>query len=106
MATGYIYDSLNRVSSISTMSDTPVQRSYTYKDSKMQGYTTGIVETESLSGIGNLKYEYDSLGNITKILRKNTSGGYDLQIKYYYDSLSRLAREDNTNKRSDEESRL
>lgn len=77
------------------MSDTPVQRSYTYKDSKMQGYTTGIVETESLSGIGNLKYEYDSLGNITKILRKNTSGGYDLQIKYYYDSLSRLAREDN-----------
>lgn len=61
MATGYIYDSLNRVSSISTMSDTPVQRSYTYKDSKMQGYTTGIVETESLSGIGNLKYEYDSL---------------------------------------------
>ena len=94
----YTYDSYGRVSeqhkTVSDATGTEMVDSstiYTYKDNG--DYTSALVHTyqHALSGAGLVyTYSYDANGNITKISYSNGK-----EIRYYYDDLGQLIREDN-----------
>jgi hypothetical protein len=56
--------------------------------------TTSLIETMQ-NGNNTLKYTYDDIGNIETISEKVGAGSYTQKVKYYYDSLNQLTREDN-----------
>lgn len=95
----YAYDGLGRVvRATNSGAGQNVSTEYTYKASGREngsGYTTTLLETET-TGSAGYKYEYDSLGNITKIYRKSGSS-WVLSNSYEYDSLSELIRENDVN---------
>ncbi len=94
-AKSYGYDTLGRLTGTSIPGTTPLQAAYTYKaSSRGSGFTTTQLDTETLNS-GSYQYEYDNVGNITKIKKKNTAGVYAEHIGYTYDSLYRLVRENN-----------
>ena len=95
----YSYDSLGRTSAVTTEysgSDT-VSYNYTYQtngnnqtsriDTISYVKTSGGVEENILPQV---KYSYDANGNITHIYENNM-----LKIRYEYDGMNRLVREDN-----------
>lgn len=102
----YIYDSYDRLSGktawmydINDTSSTPTNEfrseySYTFKSNASGTQTSALIESYKSKINGNDSfvntYTYDSNGNITKI-RYNDS----TEIRYYYDDLSQLVREDN-----------
>ncbi len=83
------HDKLGRLSKLSTNG---FSKQFEYLS--LGDHTSNLVSVEkfSLGGINgeNLKYKYDSKGNITEIRKNN-----ELLARYEYDSLSRLVREDN-----------
>ena len=81
------YDSLNRVTSKSINTTNSINISYGYKNISTT-QTTNKIQTETIGG-KTYTYEYDNLGNISKI----TAGSQT--ITYTYDIYSRLARENN-----------
>ncbi|MBE6717365.1 MAG: DNRLRE domain-containing protein, partial [Ruminococcaceae bacterium] len=92
----YTYDSLNRRTSRShNLSGFPIQVLYSYlpgTDSR----TTGLISNIRYSDNGykympELSYTYDANGNILTISENGV-----LSVKYAYDELNRLVREDNT----------
>ena len=89
----YTYDELKRISSstYTAPSGLSINSSYTYHNWS-NTYTTGRVETYT-STVGSSSttytYTYDGNGNITKIVGGGT------EIRYVYDDLGQLVREDN-----------
>ena len=102
----YIYDSYDRLSGktswmydINDTSSTPTNEfrseySYTFKSNASGTQTSALIESYKSKINGNDSfvntYTYDSNGNITKIRYNNGT-----EIRYYYDDLSQLVREDN-----------
>lgn len=88
----YSYDDFNRLNGVNYSPNEGVnlQECYTYLT--VDGYTTGLVDSFT-SNVGDFSttsnYTYDSKGNITKIVIGNK------EIRYKYDELSQLIREDN-----------
>ena len=102
----FIYDSYERVSGKTLWmydkldpSPTPENQfysesSYTFKNSGDGTQTSALIESYTSKINGNVSfvntYTYDSNGNITKIRYNDRT-----EIRYYYDGLSQLVREDN-----------
>lgn len=98
----YAYDTLGRTQSFSSIYDSEnagnaVSYNYSYKVNN--GNQTGLVDTLSYnktaaetteSLIPQLKYNYDANGNITHLFENDV-----LTVRYHYDGLNRLVREDN-----------
>jgi RHS repeat-associated protein len=86
---GYEYDSLGRVkSSTLSMGTNSFKTNYAYKDVLGGGTTTKVRELDNNSK--KLSYTYDSNGNIDTITNEDRK-----VIKYYYNELNELVREDN-----------
>ncbi len=93
----YTYDALGRhTKKTRKLSDTKsVDTEYTYVQGKEKGLTTSLVESVK-EGNKTLYYSYDAAGNITEIWEQGTAGGSKVRkVKYYYDELDQLIREDN-----------
>lgn len=93
MTSGYIanytYDGLNRLTKVSVDTNSPIDTSYTYYGSKRgEGYTTNKLETETINGV-TYKYDYDTLGNITDIYRKDGTT-FESVYQYEYDAMNQL----------------
>lgn len=98
----YAYDTLGRTQSFSSIYDSEnagnaVSYNYSYKVNN--GNQTGLADTLSYnktaagtteSLIPQLKYNYDANGNITHLFENDV-----LTVRYHYDGLNRLVREDN-----------
>ena len=98
----YTVDDFGRVTEVSniynsTNSQNKVQSNYAY--ATKNGNQTGIVDSISFiksTADGNtvllpqLSYAYDANGNITNVYENGVQ-----KVKYYYDGLNRLVREDN-----------
>ncbi len=83
----YEYDNLNRLKR-QRVNGKEVELSYLAGGGGPDA-TTALIETYKASDGTELKYEYDELGNITKIYANE-----ELQYRYEYDALSQLTRED------------
>ncbi len=87
----YTYDAFDRLSTVThTYSGFTGRRSYSYK--VVDGKTSGLVSAYQsvIKGTStSYSYTYDANGNITKIVSGST------QIRYVYDNLGQLVREDN-----------
>ena len=99
-AQSYSYDSLGRTSKITNeySSDSTVEQNISYLVNGTN--QTGRIDTVSYqkNSAGNitniapsLSYDYDANGNITHIYENGV-----LKIRYHYDGLNRLSREDNS----------
>lgn len=85
-AVTYAYDQLNRLTSTSISTNTPVNTYYSYLDNTMgPSTTTTKIARENING-SVYKYEYDSLGNITNIKDNSDNVLYN----YTYDGMSQL----------------
>lgn len=98
----YAYDTLGRTQSFSSIYDSEnagntVSYNYSYKVNN--GNQTGLIDTvsynktasgASVSLLPQLKYNYDANGNITHLFENDI-----LTVRYHYDGLNRLVREDN-----------
>ena len=89
----YTYDPLNRIIKINYKNNNlTISKNYTYFTGN--SYTSNVIKTittqigDNFLSIETLKY--DSLGNITEIIYNSNT-----KIKYTYDSIGRLIREDN-----------
>ena len=97
----YSYDGLKRLESrvMTVGNSTLIDRQYSYLPGTGANNTTLLVSglvNESASGtaISQFYYEYDALGNITKIWDKENPGSNDQPIATYsYDSLGQLTAE-------------
>lgn len=96
----YSYDTLGRTNKISNeySSASKVEQniSYVVNGSNQTGRIDTVSYQKNISGtvtniIPSLSYDYDANGNITHIYENGT-----LKIRYYYDGLNRLSREDNS----------
>ncbi len=95
----YSYDGLNRLTSSTGAIGTgsSVSNSYTYKanGSNQTGRIDSVTYNKTIGGVTSqlyptLSYDYDNNGNITKVYENGVE-----KIRYYYDELNRLVREDN-----------
>ena len=96
----FSYDYLGRANKTTLNIDdnTHIENRYTYLDSPLSGYTTTILETETIGDI-KYKYEYDRNGNITKISKRtgtdnNGNDTYTDCETYIYDYLGQLKQVD------------
>ncbi len=97
----YSYDSLGRLyqKTINTKKD-PITVTYTYRlsdrnENGSQTYRTTQLGWEKIEN-RTYGYEYDVLGNITKITVKEPGAtSYSEKVSYTYDDLGQLIREDN-----------
>lgn len=96
----YSYDTLGRTSKISNKysANARVEQniSYVVNDSNQTGRIDTVSYKKNNAGsvtniIPSLSYDYDANGNITHIYENNV-----LKIRYHYDGLNRLVREDNS----------
>ena len=96
----YTYDTLGRTSKISNeyAENSVVSQNYAYKVNGVN--QTGRVHSVSYSKttesgiqslVPTLSYDYDANGNITNVYENSV-----LKIRYHYDGLNRLVREDNS----------
>lgn len=101
----YTFDSLNRYSKMELSLDKPVTINYIYhlsernKDSS-EKYRTTKLKCEFINNTA-YRYNYDKLGNIvqveqgTRVEGTNSGTNYSANLKYEYDALSQLTRENN-----------
>ncbi len=101
----YTFDSLNRYSKMELSLDKPVTINYVYhlsernKDSS-EKYRTTKLKCEFINNTA-YRYNYDKLGNIvqieqgTRVEGTNSGTNYSANLKYEYDALSQLTRENN-----------
>ena len=93
----YTYDELGRVEKRTVKLDggKEYHTTYTYVAGNGRGKTTPLVESVT-NGTQTLYYTYDGLGNITHIHEKSSdSAAKTEKVRYTYDELSQLVREDN-----------
>ena len=90
----YTYDELARTSTRTLDLGTDFTTSYEYLDGNTLGSTTTLV-SKMTNGNVSWIYTYDSRGNIETISKQQGSGQPVQQVKYYYDELNQLVREDN-----------
>ena len=89
----YTYDELARTSTRTLDLGTDFTTSYEYLDGNTLGSTTTLVSKMTNGNVSWL-YTYDSRGNIETISKQQGSGQPVQQVKYYYDELNQLVRED------------
>ena len=89
----YTYDELARTSTRTLDLGTDFTTSYEYLDGNTLGSTTTLV-SKMTNGNVSWIYTYDSRGNIETISKQQGSGQPVQQVKYYYDELNQLVRED------------
>ena len=83
----FAYDGFGRVTSrtySATGGESPRVTTYTYHDVG-EDKTTSLVKTVNNSGLGEIGYTYDAVGNITQITKDGA-----VQESYTYDSLNQL----------------
>ncbi len=93
----YTYDDLGRITKRTVKLDGNKEftTSYTYLSGNGKGRTTLLVESVK-NGAGTLYYSYDKLGNISAIQEQQSGSSTNQQkVKYTYDELGQLVREDN-----------
>ena len=85
------YDKLSRTDSKELKANNKLYKtSYTYLDTETANKTTTLVKSMQNGTKPALNYTYDANGNIETI-----SEGQTLKVKYYYDELNQLIRENN-----------
>ena len=89
----YTYDDLARTATRTLDLGTDFTTSYEYLDGNSLGSTTTLV-SKMTNGNVSWIYTYDSRGNIETISRQEGNGEPVQQVKYYYDELNQLVRED------------
>ena len=94
--TNYAYDGLNRLSSVTVGTTTPIKMAYTYllserNTSGQSLYRTNLVRTEDI-GSNRYRYTYDERSNITKI-EQQINGSYATVAEYTYDDFGQLLSE-------------
>ncbi len=96
----YSYDSLGRTSAVTSSyaENSQITQNYSYvvNGTNQTGRIDSVSFSKTASGITQsllptVSYDYDAKGNITHIYENDV-----LKIKYYYDALNRLIREDNS----------
>ena len=100
-----LYDSLNRQTGYEINTAFPVTVEYAYQSSKRNTagdntFSTTKVSEETTKNKGTeeeTKYEYDELGNLTRIHHKAADGTDTVTNTYQYDALNQLVREDDAN---------
>ena len=101
----YTFDSLNRYSKMELSLDKPVTINYIYHLSERntdssEKYRTTKLKCEFINNTA-YRYNYDKLGNIvqveqgTRVEGTNSGTNYSANLKYEYDALSQLTRENN-----------
>ena len=85
----YVYDALGRTTSetLKNGSTSIITKTFTYLD---KTNSTNLIESEEFSNGSIYTYEYDALNRLTAVKENGT-----IKLKYTYDAMSRLAREDN-----------
>ena len=85
----YVYDALGRTTSetLKNGSTSIITKTFTYLDNTN---STNLIESEEFSNGSIYTYEYDALNRLTAVKENGT-----IKLKYTYDAMSRLAREDN-----------
>ena len=83
------YDGLDRVTSESYGTNGIITKNYTYV-SNIDGSTTNLLSSESFSNGSTFSYTYDAMGRLTTVSENGI-----LRIRYTYDSLGQVVREDN-----------
>lgn len=93
----YEYDALGRViRTHNHFSDTNTStQEYTYVSGKEAGVTTNLVASVR-EGNRAESYAYDACGNVETMVERSADGS-ERKIRYYYDALNQLVREDNQN---------
>ena len=91
----YTYDGFKRTTkaALTKSSTQALATSYSYLAAVTSGETTDIVSGMTNSGSGwsqTLNYTYDKNGNVETVKEGSTQ-----KVKYYYDALNQLMREDN-----------
>ena len=91
----YEYDALGRViRTHNHFSDTNTStQEYTYVSGKETGVTTNLVASVR-EGNRAESYTYDACGNVETMVERSDDGS-ERKIRYYYDALNQLVREDN-----------
>lgn len=91
----YEYDALGRViRTHNHFSDTNTStKEYTYVSGKEAGVTTNLVASVR-EGNRAESYTYDACGNVETMVERSADGS-ERKIRYYYDALNQLVREDN-----------
>lgn len=102
------YDGLDRLTKTTvTAVDNPFDITYTYytsaRSNDTETYKTTQIKNENFGYVSNgtddsrgYRYAYDRNGNITSISERSSTGSsYSTKLKYYYDYLGQLVREDN-----------
>lgn len=91
----YEYDALGRViRTHNHFSDTDTStQEYTYVSGKEAGVTTNLVASVR-EGNRAESYAYDACGNVETMVERSADGS-ERKIRYYYDALNQLVREDN-----------
>ena len=91
----YEYDALGRViRTHNHFSDTNTStQEYTYVSGKEAGVTTNLVASVR-EGNRAESYTYDACGNVETMVERSADGS-ERKIRYYYDALNQLVREDN-----------
>lgn len=91
----YEYDALGRViRTHNHFSDTNTStQEYTYVSGKETGVTTNLVASVR-EGNRAESYTYDACGNVETMVERSADGS-ERKIRYYYDALNQLVREDN-----------
>lgn len=94
----YEYDALGRViRTHNHFSDTNTStQEYTYVSGKEAGVTTNLVASVR-EGNRAESYAYDACGNVETMVERSADGS-ERKIRYYYDALNQLVREDNQNR--------
>ena len=85
----YSYDYLNRLYNISISTDNPIRMHYYYMESNRSGYLTTKIYEEEIDDI-TYRYEYDNVGNITKISEVQPDDSAKILYTYTYDKLNEL----------------
>ena len=85
----YVYDDLNRLKDLTISTTTPINIHYYYADSARSGYSTTKVYEEEI-GDTVYRYEYDIVGNITKISEVLSDDSTTALYSYTYDKLNEL----------------
>ena len=93
----YNYDDLNRLRNISISTDNSIDIHYNYTTSKRSGYSTTKLYEEQIEDV-EYRYEYDNVGNITRISEVQPDDSAKILYTYKYDKLNELTEVyDNTN---------
>ena len=93
----YVYDELGRITKQTRIlsDNASADTEYTFVPGREKGLTTSLVESVT-EGDKITSYTYDAVGNITEIWDADkAAGSKERRVRYYYDKLDQLIREDN-----------